>query len=193
MSIVFGGSEASSAHFKSGEVELSALDLFTVPPTNITYNGYRIVEINPTSENERKNHGRKNYSIVWFTSCRSHWLGIFTKKDTCEVFDSYGLPLNWYKPSDVVEWVFENFETVSSNAMTLQEMNSQSCGQYALMYLKAKVRGQSIDDFRSLFKKGDFVHNDHLVGEVIKPLLNSRVKNLKCCKQDNGRSCPLDI
>ena len=109
------------------------------------------------------------------------------------MFDSYGLPLNWYKPSDVVEWVFEHFETVSSNAMTLQEMNSQSCGQYALMYLKAKARGQSIDDFRSLFKKGDFVHNDHLVGEVIKPLLNSRVKNLKCCKQDNSRSCPLDI
>ena len=155
MSIVFGGSEASSAHFKSGEVEHSALDLFTVPPTNITYNGYRIVEINPTSENERKNHGRKNYSIVWFTSCRSHWLGIFTKKHTCEVFDSYGLPLNWYKPSDVVEWVFEKFETVSSNAMTLQEMNSQSCGQYALMYLKAKARGQIIDVFRSLFKKGD--------------------------------------
>ena len=124
---------------------------------------------------------------------RAYWLGIFTKKHTCEVFDSYGLPLNWYKPSDMVEWVFENFETVSSNAMTLQEMNSQSCGQYALMYLKAKARGQIIDVFRSLFKKGDFVHNDHLVGEVIKPLLNSRVKNLKCCKQDNGRSCPLDI
>ena len=50
MNIVFGGSEASSAHFKSGEVEHSASDLFTVPPTNITYNGYRIVEINPTSE-----------------------------------------------------------------------------------------------------------------------------------------------
>ena len=123
----------------------------------------------------------------------SHWLGIFTKKHTCEVFDSYRLPLNWYKPSDVVEWVFENFETVSSNAMTLQEMNSQSCGQYALMYSKAKARGQIIDDFRSLFKKGDFVHNDHLVGQVIKPLLTSRVRNLKYCKQDNGRSCPLDI
>ena len=50
MSIVFRGSEASSAHFKSGEVEDGALDLFTVPPTNITYNGYHIVEINPTSE-----------------------------------------------------------------------------------------------------------------------------------------------
>ena len=50
MSIVFGGSEASSAYFKSGEVEDSALDLFTVPRTNITYNGYCIVEINSTSE-----------------------------------------------------------------------------------------------------------------------------------------------
>ena len=106
----------------------------------------------------------------------SHWLAFFTKKHTCEVFDSYGLPLNWYKPSDVVEWVFEHFETVSSNAVTLYEMNSQSCGQYALMYLKAKARGQSIDDFRSLFKKGYFVHNDHLVGEMIKPLLSSRVR-----------------
>ena len=37
----------------------------------------------------------------------THWLAIFTKNYKCEVFDSYGLPLNWYKPSDVVEWVFE--------------------------------------------------------------------------------------
>ena len=69
----------------------------------------------------------------------SHWLAIFTKNNFCEVFGSYGLPLNWYRPSDVAEWVFENFEIVISNAMTLQEMNSQSCGQYALMYLKAKA------------------------------------------------------
>ena len=73
----------------------------------------------------------------------SHWLAIFTKKHTCEIFDSYGLPLNWYKPSDVYEWVSENFQIVRGNAMTLQEMNSQSCGQYALMYLKAKARGES--------------------------------------------------
>ena len=50
MSVVFGGNEASSAHSKSSEVHDSALDLFTVPPTSITYNGYRIAEVNPTSE-----------------------------------------------------------------------------------------------------------------------------------------------
>ena len=84
----------------------------------------------------------------------SHWLAIFTKKHACEVFDSQGLPLNWYKPSDVVEWVCQNFENINSNAVTLQEMNAQSCGQYALMYLKAKARGQSMHHFISLFKKG---------------------------------------
>ena len=123
----------------------------------------------------------------------THWSGIFTKNYRCEVMDSYGLPLNWYKPPDVVEWVFENFETVSSNAKTLQEMNSQSCGQYALMYLKMKARGKSMDDFRSLFKKGDFIHNDHLVGEMIKPLLSWRVKHLKNSKQSNSKSCQMDI
>lgn len=50
MSIVFAGSEASKAHMKSNEIQDSALDLFTVPLTNITYNGYRVVEINPTSD-----------------------------------------------------------------------------------------------------------------------------------------------
>lgn len=50
MSVVFGGSEASPAHMKSGEVSDEALDLFTVPPTNITYTGYCIVEINPNSK-----------------------------------------------------------------------------------------------------------------------------------------------
>ena len=29
----------------------------------------------------------------------SHWLRIFKENDQCEVFDSYGLPIHWYKPS----------------------------------------------------------------------------------------------
>lgn len=50
MSVVFGGSEASAAHSHSTKVSDGALDLFTVPPTNIAYNSYLIVEVNPTSE-----------------------------------------------------------------------------------------------------------------------------------------------
>ena len=50
MSVIFGGNEASSAHSELSKVHDSASVLFTVPPTNITYNGYRIVEVNPTRE-----------------------------------------------------------------------------------------------------------------------------------------------
>ena len=66
----------------------------------------------------------------------THWLAIFTKDYKCEVFDSYGLPLNWYITSVAIRWIYEHFDNICSNAVTLQEIESQSCGQYALMYLR---------------------------------------------------------
>ena len=57
-----------------------------------------------------------------------HWLAIFTMGYKCEVFDSYGLPLNWYIPSEAIYWIYEHFETISSNAVSLQEIDGQSCG-----------------------------------------------------------------
>ncbi|CAH3040435.1 unnamed protein product [Pocillopora meandrina] len=50
MSVTFAVGEASSAHAKSEEISNDWLDRLTVPPTNITYNSYRIAEINRTSE-----------------------------------------------------------------------------------------------------------------------------------------------
>ena len=43
------------------------------------------------------------------------------------------------------------------------------------MYLKMKARGKSMHDFISLFKKGNYVYNDHLVGEMVKPLLDGEL------------------
>lgn len=45
-------------------------------------------------------------------------------------------------------------------------------------------------DFVSLFKKGDHVHNDQLVGEMVKPLLDWRVKS---CSQSNRGNFEIDI
>jgi len=61
----------------------------------------------------------------------SHWLSIFVEKDRCEVFDSYGLPLHWYKPSPFVTWVFKHHQDVGSNVEQLQATDSNTCGQYA--------------------------------------------------------------
>ena len=123
----------------------------------------------------------------------THWLAIFTKDYKCEVFDSYGLPMNWYKSSEVVSWIYNQFDNIRSNAVSLQEIKSQYCGQYALMCLKFKARGKIMHDFVSEFKRGDYVHNDHLVGEMIKPLLDWRVKFCKSCKQSHLNPCYLDI
>ena len=43
-------------------------------------------------------------------------------------------------------------------------MFSQSCGDYALMFLVLKARGASMHDFLSLFSSKDFVSNDREVG-----------------------------
>ena len=93
--------------------------------------------------------------------------------------DSYGLPLNWYK-SPLIPWLFEHWDILSSNAKTLQEMKSQSCGQYALMFLKYRCRGVSMDTFVKSFKKKDYVRNDHVVGEMVKSAItqDSRLHNL---------------
>ena len=123
----------------------------------------------------------------------SHWLAILTMGCKCEVFDSYGLPLNWYRPFEAIEWIYEHFETISSNAVSLQEIDGQSCRQYALIYFKYKPKGKSLRDFVSLFKKGDYVHNDHLLGKTVKPLLDWQVKNCKSCSRTNHGICKLYI
>ena len=43
-------------------------------------------------------------------------------------------------------------------------MNCAACGHYALLYLKAKARGLSLQDFLEQFSSHDFVSNDHKIG-----------------------------
>ena len=59
----------------------------------------------------------------------SHWLSIFVENDQCEVFESYGLSIHWYKPSPFVAWVFKHYQDVSSNVGQLQATDSNTCGQ----------------------------------------------------------------
>lgn len=47
---------------------------------------------------------------------------------------------------------------------SLQSLYSQSCGDYALMYFRARARGQSRHNFLRQFSKHDYVRNDHKVG-----------------------------
>ena len=128
------------------------------------------------------------------TEVGSHWFGIYTEQGKCEVMDSYGVPLNWYSRSLVVPWVMDNWESISSNAKSLQELNSNSCGQYALMYLKYRCRDKSMEDFTGLFSN-DYVANDHKVGNMIKKEIKQSLKDVAYlpCQQYNFTCCYIDI
>ena len=38
-----------------------------------------------------------------------HWLGLWTSGDTCEILDSYGLPMDTYGVPHVLEWIWRYF------------------------------------------------------------------------------------
>ena len=67
-----------------------------------------------------------------------HWLGLWVDRNTCQVMDSYGLPLRVYDDPDLHLWLSQ-FATVVRSDKTLQALDSMACGHYALQYLKAQA------------------------------------------------------
>lgn len=77
----------------------------------------------------------------------------------CEVFDGYGLPLSTYKNPKLQAWLAQWKEMVSSD-MTLKAIDSQTCGHYALIFLKARAHGNTFQDFLAQWNKQNLVLND---------------------------------
>lgn len=99
-----------------------------------------------------------------------HWLAIWTKGDVCEVFDSYGLPLTTYTDPNLQKWIGQ-WKFVIQNQDTLQSLASQTCGHYALMYLKDRARGFSLEEFLCRWRGDNLVLNDYNVAQEIRNLI----------------------
>ena len=80
-----------------------------------------------------------------------HWLGLWTYNNVCEVMDSYALPLESYEEQPLIDWIEKYWKYVMTNGKSLQAVQDQSCGHYALIYLKEKARGRSLQDFLTYF------------------------------------------
>ena len=77
-----------------------------------------------------------------------HWLGVWTDGNVCEVMDSFALPLENYETTQPLqEWIAKHWKYHVTNGKSLQALNSKSCGDYALLYLKEKARGRTLSDF----------------------------------------------
>ncbi len=113
-----------------------------------------------------------------------HWIVIWTEGNVSEVMDSYGLLLEVYGTTDpIVEWLNRHFKYQMHNGQSLQSLFSQSCGDYALMYLIDRAEGGSMQQFLNRFKKNDYVDNDCKVGQMMKRLIVDDVIWHKICKK----------
>ena len=113
-----------------------------------------------------------------------HWIAIWTEGNVSEIMDSYGLSLEVYGTTDpLVEWLNRHFKYQLHNRQSLQSIFSQSCGDYALMYLIDRAEGRSMQQFLNRFKKKDYVNNDRKVGQMMKRLIVDDVMWHKICKK----------
>ena len=101
-----------------------------------------------------------------------HWIALWLENNVCEVMDSYGLPLEWYRTTrPLIDWIttLEKGHWVT-NGTSLQGLHSYACGHYCLAYLKLKARGGSLQDFLALFSDHDYVQNDQKVASMLEPV-----------------------
>ena len=99
--------------------------------------------------------------------------------------DSYAVSLDVYGMEEPLkEWMDRHFKYQIHNGKSLQPIFSQSCGDYALMFLIDQAEGRTMSEFLNRFESRHFVENDHKVGDMLKRLIeNDRLSDwCKICK-----------
>ena len=81
-------------------------------------------------------------------------------------------------------------EVITSD-QTLQTVDSYTCGHYALLFLKAKARNVSFQEFLAQWNSHNLVLNDRRAGEQIQHLIKTELsrKDLSCQQSNVSRSC----
>ena len=105
-----------------------------------------------------------------------HWLGLWTEQNKCEIFDSYGLPQHVYKDPDLHQW-WSQWKYPTRRDITLQAMDSQTCGHYVLFLLKARAQGQTYQDFLGRWSIDNLVLNDRKVAEDLKRVITREIQD----------------
>ena len=121
-----------------------------------------------------------------------HWLAVWTDGNVCEVLDSYALPLETYgQAAPLRAWIVQHWKYVVTNGKSLKAISSKSCGDYALLYLKAKARGRTLQDFLNDFSDVDYVSNDHQAGQRLQRWIVGQEARWYqvCCHPYHQRGC----
>ena len=99
-----------------------------------------------------------------------------TEQNKCEIFDSYGLPLHVYTNPELHQW-WSQWKYLTHSDIALQAMDSQTCGHYALFFLKARAQGQTYQEFLGRWSGDNLVLNDHKVAEQLKRVIKRELQD----------------
>ena len=75
-----------------------------------------------------------------------------------------------YKDQDLHQW-WSQWKYLTRSDITLQAMDSQTCGNYALFFLKARGQGKTYQDFLERWSIDNLLLNDQKVAEDLKRVI----------------------
>mgnify|MGYP001794774731 CR=1 FL=1 len=105
-----------------------------------------------------------------------HWIALWTYGDVCEKLDSYALPLQVYPNQNIAGFISKHWKWIDRNGMSLQTLNSATCGHYALKYLIDRSKGKTMRQFLDEFTPKKNVQNDEKIAKWLKKRLLKAVR-----------------
>lgn len=98
-----------------------------------------------------------NSSPSWHMG--SHWTAVYLDNGTREYFCSYGME----PPQTLIARLGGDY---SHNSLQLQDITSDLCGQYCILYLMCRCRGYSLGSFINCFTNKPKI-NDWIVDQLL--------------------------
>jgi hypothetical protein len=93
-----------------------------------------------------------------------HWVAIFyTKKRTCEFFDSFGMGPEFY---GLDKFISKTSNSCITNNIALQSFISEYCGYYCILFILLRSRNISFNKFLNYFGV-DSIENDLKIKNLI--------------------------
>lgn len=149
-------------------------------PRKITNLGSTIIIVNTDPSKKPGLH----WQAAWFSMSSR-------KKRKCVFFDSYG-----FAPDieSIKQFIARNSKKIEFNTQQIQSFDSQTCGEYCIIFALYMAQGKSLKKFVKIFSPTDFTSNDKKIGKIFDKLFkecsmrkkaqkrkNIRVKN-QCCR-----------
>lgn len=108
-----------------------------------------------------------------FSKHPGHWILIFIslRHDKVFVWDSYGMPLSYYK-------IFLPFPVTFENNVQVQSYNSKVCGEHSIYAALNLLHGLTCQDILKSFSQNCAV-NDHKVQNFVRSIRQNYSRQLK--------------